>query len=155
MTDPDTTLQPTRTTHPPPPNRLAVRRAALGAALLAACGVGAGATALAQRAHQPVLLALAPAPITAMQDGSQVAVRGQVAEVFGNKFILSDDSGRALIETGRKGEDGTLVAKSDNVTVQGRFEHGFVHALAIQYGDGRTVVLGPSGPPRPPHGPWS
>ena len=147
MTDPDTTTQPKR----PPPKRYTPRRAALGAALLAACAVGAGATAIAQRAQQPVLLALAPAPITAMQDGSQVAVKGQVAEIFGNKFILSDDSGHALIETGRKGEGGMLVAKSDTVTVQGRFEHGFVHALAIQYGDGRTVVMGPPGPPGGPH----
>ena len=154
MTDPDT-LPPKRTPPSPPPARSGVRRMVLGAALLAACGLGAGATAIAQRSHQPVLLALAPAPVSAMQDGSQIAVRGQVSEIFGNKFILADDSGRALIDTGRKGEDGTLVARSDTVTVQGRFEHGFVHALAIQYGDGRTVVLGPPAPPPPPHGPLS
>ena len=151
MTDPDTTTQPKR----PPPKRYTPRRAALGAALLAACAVGAGATAIAQRAQQPILLALAPVPITAMQDGSQVALKGQVAEIFGNKFILSDDSGRALIETGPKGDRAHLVNASETVTVQGRFEHGFVHALAIQYGDGHTTVLGPPGPPRPPHGPLS
>ena len=91
-----------------------------------------------------------------MKDWNQVAVKGQVAEIFGNKFILADDSGRALIETGREGEGGKLVAKSETVTVQGRFEHGFVHAMAIQHSDGQTTMLGPPGPPPPrPHWPLS
>ena len=81
-----------------------------------------------------------------------MAVKGKVAEIFGNKFILTDDSGRALIETGRQGEGGRLVAASETITVQGRFEHGFVHAMAIQHEDGRTDLIGP---PAPPHGPMS
>ncbi|MCW6507566.1 hypothetical protein [Lichenifustis flavocetrariae] len=139
---------------PPKPRRPPVlRRTALGAALLAACAVGAGATAIAQRGQRPIMVSLPPAPIASMKDWSPVAVKGQVAEIFGNKFILADDSGRALIETGPQGEGGTLVAKSETVTVQGRFEHGFVHAVAIQHGDGSSVVLGPPGPPPPPRGP--
>lgn len=133
----------------------ALRRTAFGAALVAACAAGAGATAVAQRGARPVLVSLAPAPITSMRDWSAVALKGQVAEIFGNKFIIADDSGRALIETGPQGEGGTLVAKSETVTVQGRFEHGFVHAMAVQHDDGRTDIIGPLGPPRPPHGPLS
>ena len=139
-----------KTEGPGPSPRPARRRWALGGALVAACALGAGAGALAQRGHGPMMVALAPAPIVGMKDWSQVAVKGQVAEVFGNKFILADDSGRALIETGPKGDGGALVAKDETVTVQGRFEHGFVHALALQFGDGRTVLLGPPGPPHPP-----
>lgn len=131
------------------------RRIGLGVALLIACGIGAGATALAERGRMQVLAPLTPGPISAMKDWAPVAVKGQVAEIFGNKFIIADDSGRALVETGRQGEGGTLVAASETVTVQGRFEHGFVRAVAIQHGDGRTVLLGPPGPPPPPHWPQS
>jgi len=83
-----------------------------------------------------------------MRDWSPVAVRGDVAEVFGNKFIVADDSGRALVDTGRAGEGGTLVARSEAVTVQGRFEHGFIHATVITHADGRSDVVAPPAPPR-------
>ena len=140
---------------PEPRRSVSKRRMAFAAALVLGCGLGAGATALAQRGHKTVLVALDPAPVSQMKDGNEVAVKGQVAEIFGNKFILADESGRALIETGRAGESGTLVAKSDTVTVQGRFEHGFLHAAAIRFGDGRSVALTPppGPPPHPPHWP--
>jgi uncharacterized protein YdeI (BOF family) len=145
-------IQPAETTARPARWDLPRRRAALAAALVAAGAVGAGATAIAQHGRQPTLVALQPAPVATMQDGSAVAVKGDVAEIFGNKFILADASGRALVETGRQGEGGGLVAKSETVTVQGRFEHGFIHAVAIQHGDGRTVMLTPPPPPPRPLG---
>jgi hypothetical protein len=83
-----------------------------------------------------------------MPEWSPVAVKGQVAEIFGNKFVVQDESGRALVETGREGEGASLVAKSETVTVQGRFERGFIHAVAITHGDGRNDLVGP---PNPPH----
>ena len=49
---------------------------------------------------QAVML-LTPAPIGKLQPDSPVAVKGTVAEIFGNKFILQDDSGRALSISGR------------------------------------------------------
>ena len=133
------------------PPRNGRRRTAIAAALIGAFAVGAGATALAQRGRAVTFVALTPAPITAMKDWSPVAVKGQVAEIFGNKFVIQDDGGRALVETGRQGEGGGLVAKSETVTVQGRFEHGFIHAVAIQHADGRNDVVAPPGPP--PHPP--
>jgi hypothetical protein len=93
------------------------RSPALFAALLVAFAVGGGVTAAALQARRPAMVMLTPAPITAMHDWSEVAVKGQVAEVFGNKFIVQDDSGRALVDTGRSGESGNLVAKSETVTV--------------------------------------
>lgn len=105
-------------------------------------------------ARQPTVLTLTPAPVSAMRDDSMVAVKGQVAEIFGNKFILQDNTGRTLVETGPRGDDGKLVAKSAVVTVQGRFEHGFIHAQVITLADGTNELLGPSpGGPRPPHNP--
>ena len=123
-------------------------RVVLAVGLLSAFAIGAGATAFAQR-RAVVVVALAPAPIASMRDWAQVAVTGDVAEIFGNKFIVQDASGRALVETGRAGESGALVAKSETVTVQGRFEHGFIHAISIQHGDGHTEIVAPPGPPRP------
>ena len=147
--DPETKPQEPAALPPPKPTQHR-NRMALAAALVAAGLVGAGATAVAQRNRQPVLVALTPAPVASMQDGNTVAVSGDVSEIFGNKFILADSSGHALIDTGRDGEGGKLVAKSETVTVQGRFDNGVVHAIAIRHGDGRTVVLGPSAPPPPP-----
>ncbi len=132
------------------PSGFRSRRVALAAALAAACAVGVGGGALALRGRQPVLVSLAPAPISAMQDWSPVAVKGQVAEIFGNTFIIQDSSGRALVETGPKGDGGALVAKSETVTVQGRFERGLIHAAAITHPDGRNDFVGPPDPP--PHG---
>ena len=125
------------------------RRLALAVALVGACAVGAGATDLARRGHGVTLVALVPAPINAMKPWSAVAIKGQVSEIFGNKFVVDDGSGRALVETGPKGDNGDIVAKAETVTVQGRFEHGFVHAVAIQHADGRADVVGPPAPPRP------
>jgi hypothetical protein len=140
---------------PPPgfrPLQSGKRSPALFAALLVAFAVGGGVTAAALQARRPTLVMLTPAPITSTHDWSEVAVKGQVAEVFGNKFIVQDDSGRALVETGRSGESGKLVVKSETVTVQGRFEHGFIHAQAISHSDGRNDFVGPPGPPPPPPG---
>ena len=129
------------------------RSPALFAALLVAFAVGGGVTATALEARRPTMVMLTPSPITSMHDWSEVAVKGQVAEVFGNKFVVQDDSGRALVYTGRSGESGNLVAKSETVTVQGRFEHGSIHAQAIWHPDGRNDFVGPPGPPPAPGGP--
>jgi hypothetical protein len=150
-----TSETPTGSLPPPEPQtrfrpfRSGKRSPALFAALLVAFAVGGGVTAAALQARRPSLVMLTPAPITSMHDWSEVAVKGQVAEIFGNKFIVQDDSGRALVETGHRGEGGQLVAKSENVTVQGRFEHGFIHAEVISHPDGRNDFVGPPGPPSP------
>ena len=122
------------------------RNVIVAAGILGAFVVGAGGATLAARHRQPAIIALTPAPIATLKNGTAVALKGQVAEVFGNKFVVQDDSGRALVETGPAGDSGTRVAKSEPVTVQGRFDDGFLHAMVITHGDGRTVIVGPPGP---------
>ena len=54
-------------------------------------------------------------PTNALAVGGSVTAAGdyftgQVAEVFGNKFIIQDDSGRTLVDTGPRGEGGFYAA---------------------------------------------
>ena len=157
--DPTASPETPPTAHDLPPRRtLGSRRLVAGAAIVAVLivGVAAGAVATNYAGHSrgDLQVPLPPVAISAMTDSSIVAVKGQVAEIFGNKFIIQDASGRALIETGREGEDGKLVAKDEAVTVQGRFEHGFLHASFIVHGDGKTVQIdSPHGPGSHHHGP--
>jgi uncharacterized protein YdeI (BOF family) len=139
----------------PRPNSLyAGRRSpALFAALLVAFAIGGGVTATALQVRRPAMVMLTPAPITSMHDWSEVAVKGQVAEIFGNKFIIQDDSGRTLVDTGPRGEGGTPMVKGETVTVQGHFDNGFIHANVMTRADGTSQGFGPSKHPHPEHGP--
>lgn len=93
------------------------------------------------------LTPVAPVAIQALAPSGATAIKGEVAEVFGNKFVVQDPTGRALVETGPAGEGGKLVARGEGVTVQGRFADGFLHARLLTHGDGRQEVLGPAGGP--------
>jgi hypothetical protein len=127
------------------------RTAAFSAGLLVIGAiVGAGALRVAGGIPRAGFV-LQPSPIASMSEWTPAAIKGQVAEVFGNKFIIADASGRALVDTGREGEDGRLVKPNETVTVQGRFERGFLHASVIQHEDGRADLVGPPKGP-PPHG---
>jgi hypothetical protein len=129
-----------------PVRRAIPRRTWVVGALAAPLVMGAVGLSLAQgTAFQPT--PVEPVAIQALAPSGAVAVKGTVAEIFGNKFVVQDGTGRALVETGREGEDGKLVTKGEPVTVQGRFETGFLHARVLTHGDGRKVVLGPAGGP--------
>ena len=60
---------------------------------------------------------VAPVAISTLVPLGATAVKGEVAEVFGNKFIVEDTSGRALVETGRAGEGRGIVMRGETVTV--------------------------------------
>ncbi|KMO35437.1 DNA-binding protein [Methylobacterium tarhaniae] len=122
------------------------RRGLLVGAVAVPLALGAVGLSLAQPAQTP-LTPLAPVAVSALAPSGAIAAKGEVAEIFGNKFVLQDGTGRALIETGRAGEGGTLVTKGESVTVQGRFENGVLHASALTRADGRVEALRPIGPP--------
>ena len=138
--------------HPPRKNRTR-HLAAFGVTAFAILALGAAAGAGAMKLTRPSLelAPTTPVAISAVQDWSLVTVKGKVAEVFGNKFIVQDDSGRALVETGPAGDGGKLVALNEAISVQGRFERGFLHATYIVRQDGSVEALGPAGGP-PRHG---
>lgn len=128
-------------------------RAGVAAAAVALVAVGAagGLAGAGLLRPAPALFqaGLAATPIAEAADGEWIALDGAVAEVFGNKFIIADGGARALVDTGPAGEDQSLVAPGERVTVQGRYDHGFLHASAIRRADGAIETLAP--PPSPPH----
>lgn len=151
MSDTDFTSEPKAL--PPPRRRLSGRAVAAGtcvALLVAGAALGAGGTKLAQRWQPRSVMLLQPAPIDALKDATPAAIKGEVAELFGNKFIVQDGSGRALVDTGPGGERRAVAAKGETLTVQGRFDRGVLHAEVVTHADGRNEAFGP---PHPPHGP--
>jgi hypothetical protein len=154
MTNAENTSEPKAV--PPPRRRLHVSRGSLAAGaltvvLIAGAALGAGGARLAQNWQPRSVMLLQPGPIDRMAERSPVAIKGDVAEVFGNKFVVQDGSGRALVDTGPRGEDRIVVAKGEAVTVQGRFDRGVVHADVLAHADGRNEAFGP--PDRGPMGP--
>lgn len=128
---------------------------ALTGVLLAA---GIGGIAVAQTpppppapvAGQPqAVMLITPMPIARLQPSDVVAVKGSVAEIYGNKFVLEDDSGRMLVDLGPRGDDRVVVTKGEQVSVQGRFDRGFVAAQVLSRADGRSEAFGPMAPPPP------
>jgi uncharacterized protein YdeI (BOF family) len=120
---------------------------ALAIVLVAGAALGAGGTRLAQRWQPESVMLLQSTPIDRMQDDSVIAVKGEVSDIFGNKFVIQDASGRALVDTGPRGEDRMVATKGETLMVQGRFDRGVIRAQVVMHADGRNEAFGP------PHGP--
>ncbi len=136
-------------------------RIGLAAAGLLVVGGAAGAAAIEATRPSVEMAPMTPVAIARLaQTSGPVTLRGRVAEVYGDKFVLDDGSGKTLIDTGRRGDDSQLVALGATTTVQGRYERGFVHASFLVDARGNVTQLGPlGGPPHrdrhgppPPHG---
>jgi hypothetical protein len=151
----------------PPPSRrawISTRTLGMGGALailVAGAALGAGGTRLAQNWEPQRVMLLQPAPIGDLREDTPVAIKGEVADVFGNKFVIQDGSGRALVDTGPRGEERRIVTKGETVTVQGRFDGGIIRAQIVSHADGRNEAFGPGPkdgprdgpPPKGPKGP--
>lgn len=129
--------------------------AALAAVALLAAGGAVGAVAIEATRPSVTMASAVPVAIRSLGTDGIVTIRGRIVEIYGNKFIMADTTGRALVDTGREGERG-LVTAGEPVLVQGRFEHGSVRAAFLVGPDSKVVALGPvDGPHRDPgrHGP--
>ena len=148
MPIPDT--QPDAAGRPPFGRRGKLALAALGLLVLGGAG---GAVVVAESRPSISMAPATPVAIRSLSSSGIVTIRGRVAEIFGNKVIVADASGRALVDLGREGDDRQLVTAGEPVTVQGRFERGFVHAAFLVGPDNKVLALGPlAGPPHGPHG---
>lgn len=76
-----------------------------------------------------------------------VTIKGKVADVFGDKFVLDDGSGRILIQTGPGGQS-LSVTSGETVTVTGLPRDKTFDARKIQRENGDVVFAAP--PPPPP-----
>lgn len=111
---------------------------------------GGPAPAPAAPGQPQAVMLITPLQIASLQPADVVAVKGSVAEIYGNKFILQDDSGRMLVDLGPRGDDATVVTRGEQVSVQGRFDRGFIAAQVVSHADGRAEAFGPPAPPPRP-----
>lgn len=119
----------------------------IAAAALVAIGVagGAGAVSLTRPAIE-----MAPTVPTAIarlpQSSGVVTVKGRVAEVYGNRFVVQDGSGRTLVDAGREAQGAVRVGTP--MLVQGRYDQGQLRARFLVDSSGAVQEVGP--PPPPP-----
>ena len=118
----------------------------LGGAALFALGVAGGAGAITLT-RPPVEMAptVATAIIRLPTTKGVVTVKGRVAEVYGDRFIVQDATGRTLVDAGRR--DGLTLGVGSPILVQGRFDDGQLHARYLVDASGTIQEVGPP----PPH----
>lgn len=93
---------------------------------------------------------VAQTPIGSLDDEA-IEIRGVVADVFGNEFVLEDDSGRVLVETGPAWYHEPAVAEGDMVSVVGAPDDGSFSAYRLLLADGSELrIRSADGPP-----PWA
>jgi uncharacterized protein YdeI (BOF family) len=126
---------------------------ALAAVLIAGAAAGAGAMRFVDRHQSQAVMVLQPSAINTLRDNTIAAIKGKVANTFGNAFIVDDGTGRTLVDTGPRGEGRIIVTPDETVTVQGRFDGGRLHAQVLMHADGRTEGFGPDKPPTSKRGP--
>lgn len=78
-------------------------------------------------------------------------IEGEIAEVFGNYFIVSDASGRILVKTGPTWFKRHSFTPGTRLTVTGEIDDGAFDAHSIRFADGQELVIRRAdGPP-----PWT
>lgn len=130
------------------PRRL---RLGIGAAVLLAMGVAGGAGAVSLTRPSIEMAPTVPVAIGKLAASSGiVTVKGRVVEVFGDRLVLQDASGRTMIDIGR--DPGITPTVGQSLTAQGRYDDGQFRASYLVDQNGVVTAIGPAGG-RPPHGP--
>lgn len=124
-------------------------RLGLGAATLLVLGAAGGAGAMSLTRPTVEMAPAVPIPVSQLADArGLVTVRGLVAEVYGDRFMVQDASGRALVDAGRAGD--AAVRAGSPILVQGRFDNGQLHASYLVDATGTVREVGAPPPPPPP-----
>jgi hypothetical protein len=91
--------------------------------------------------------AAAQVPIGSLAPGG-VTIQGTVTDVFGNRFVLQDQSGRMLVDGGPARHQRLDIRAGERVTVTGRLEENGFRAESLRREDGREIAIArPAGPP--------
>lgn len=126
------------------------QRLGLGGAALLALGATAGAGAMALTRPSVEMAPTVATPVSRLAASSGiVTVRGRVAEVYGDHFVVQDATGRALVATGRERE--AKITVGGPILVQGRFDDGQLRARFLVDAAGQVSEVGPGGRGRPGH----
>ncbi|WP_294305839.1 hypothetical protein [uncultured Sphingomonas sp.] len=121
---------------------------AAAAAVLIALGAGGGAAAVSMTRPSVTMAPTVQTPIAKLSSTTGiVTAKGRVAEVFGDRFVVQDGTGRAMVASNRD----AMPAVGSNVMVQGRYDDGIMHAQYLVNPQGTVTPVGP--PPPPPGGP--
>ncbi|MEN2747986.1 hypothetical protein [Sphingomonas sp. T9W2] len=121
----------------------------LGVAIGLALGAAGGASAVSMTRPSVEMAPTVATPVAKLaNDNGVVTVKGRVAEVFGDRFVVQDATGRAMVDAGRDAS----VSKGAPVQVQGRYDNGQLKASYLVDANGKVTPVGPP-PPRPGHGP--
>ncbi|KQM59939.1 MULTISPECIES: hypothetical protein [unclassified Sphingomonas] len=120
----------------------------LGVAIGLAIGAAGGAGAVSLTRPGVEMAPTVATPVARLASSSGVVtVKGRVAEVYGDRFVVQDGSGKAMVDGGRDAN----VTKGAPVQVQGRYDDGQLRASYVVDAAGKVTPVGP--PPRRGHGP--
>ncbi|BBK35587.1 hypothetical protein STAQ_06650 [Allostella sp. ATCC 35155] len=97
--------------------------------------------------------AVAQTPIGDVLSPEGIRIAGTVTDVFGNKFVLEDTSGKVLVESGPEWHRRLDIQPGEKLTVTGRPDGGSFEAFAITRADGSRIEIRPAGGPPPWAGP--
>ena len=112
-----------------------------GAALLLILGAAGGAAVVETTRPAVEMAPASPVAISSLgQRTGIVTIKGKVAEVYGDRFILADGSGRTMVDIGR---DATPATAGTALTVQGRYDQGQLHASFLVDQAGTVTSVGP------------
>ena len=129
-------------------------RMSIAAAALMVAGAAGGAGAMSLTRPTVTMAPTVATPIAKLASSSGiVTVKGRVAEVYGDRMIVQDATGRTMV-AGNREATGTL-ARGSAVLVQGRYDDGQLRAAYLVGPGGQVTEMGPRPGPRPdgPAGP--
>lgn len=94
--------------------------------------------------------ALAQTPIGSLSSGG-ITIEGTVTDVFGNRFVVQDSTGRVLVEAGPERHHRLDIRPGERLRITGRPDKGGFDAFTIRRENGTEIFI------RPPYGPppWS
>ncbi|WP_217482549.1 hypothetical protein [Sphingomonas sp. CL5.1] len=122
------------------------QRIGLGAGALLVLGAAGGAGAMALTRPSIEMAPTVPTAIARLADArGVVSVRGRVTEIYGDRFIVQDATGRALVDAGPAAA--SSLHPADPIVVQGRFDDGQLHARYLVDASGGVQDVAPPPPP--------
>ena len=127
-------------------------RMGLAAAALVAAGAAGGAGAVSMTRPAVTMAPTIATPIARLAASSGiVTVKGRVAEIYGDRMIVQDATGRTMVAGNR--EVRATLARGSAVMVQGRYDDGQLRAAYLVDPAGQVTEVGPRHGPGGPGGP--